>query len=105
MNNLLGKTLIQTMLVYFLLVNRINRTVAFVSTLSLMGMALSAGFFNLAVWGEANPLPKDLFQGGGPNNLRPGAPIPGCNSESHQGPPNDDIEGCFDTPVDPKDKH
>lgn len=35
---------------------------------------------------------------GNPNDFRPGPPIPSCNADFNQGPPNDTISGCRDTP-------
>jgi hypothetical protein len=48
------------------------------------------------------PVPKILFGGGyqGPNAYRTGPPIASCNAEFHQGPPDDSLRGCFDSPVD-----
>ena len=35
---------------------------------------------------------------GNPHDFRPGPPIPSCAADFHQGPPNDPIKGCRDTP-------
>ena len=42
------------------------------------------------------PVPKILFGGEyqGPNVYKPGPPIPSCNAEAHQGPPDDLLRGC-----------
>lgn len=45
--------------------------------------------------GKADP-PIGLF--GNPNDFRPGPPIPSCNADFNQGPPNDPLKGCRDTP-------
>jgi len=45
--------------------------------------------------GKADP-PIGLF--GNPNDFRPGPPIPSCAADFDQGPPNDPIKGCRDTP-------
>ena len=45
--------------------------------------------------GEADP-PIDLF--GNPHDFRPGPPIPSCNADFNQGPPDDQIKGCRVTP-------
>jgi hypothetical protein len=42
-----------------------------------------------------NP-PIGLF--GNPNDFRPGPPIPSCRADFNQGPPDDPIKGCRDTP-------
>ena len=49
------------------------------------------------------PVAKQLFGSGteGPNAFRPGPPIPSCNAQFHQGPPDDSIRGCMDSPVKP----
>ena len=31
---------------------------------------------------------------GNPHDFRPGPPIPSCNANFHQGPPDDPIKGC-----------
>jgi hypothetical protein len=73
--------------------------------ISLLSSAMVTGLpivsSDFTVWAEANPLPKDLFTGGGPNNLRPGPPVASCSGVFHQGPPDDDITGCFETPSKP----
>ena len=45
--------------------------------------------------GKADP-PIGLF--GNPNDFRPGPPIPSCNADFNQGPPDDPLKGCRDTP-------
>lgn len=35
---------------------------------------------------------------GNPHDFRPGPPIPSCNADFNQGPPNDTISGCRVTP-------
>jgi hypothetical protein len=48
---------------------------------------------------NAQPQPPiGLF--GNPNDFRPGPPIPSCNADFNQGPPNDTISGCRVTPGD-----
>ena len=36
---------------------------------------------------------------GNPNDFRRGPPIPSCNADLHQGPPDDPIKGCRDSPA------
>ena len=45
--------------------------------------------------GKADP-PIGLF--GNPHDFRPGPPIHSCNADFKQGPPDDPIKGCRDTP-------
>ena len=45
--------------------------------------------------GKADP-PIGIF--GNPHDFRPGPPIPSCNADFNQGPPDDLIKGCRDTP-------
>lgn len=45
--------------------------------------------------GKADP-PIGLF--GNPNDFRPGPPIPSCAADFKQGPPDDPLKGCRDTP-------
>lgn len=35
---------------------------------------------------------------GNPHDFRPGPPIPSCNAEFNQGPPDDPIKGCRTSP-------
>ena len=42
--------------------------------------------------------PPPIVHIGNPHDFRPGPPIPSCNANFHQGPPNDPIKGCKDTP-------
>jgi hypothetical protein len=72
-----------------------------ISLLITVMLMVPAALYNHIVWAEAHPLPKELFQGGGPKHLSPGAPVPSCNANGHQGPPDDDIRGCFETPSKP----
>jgi hypothetical protein len=45
--------------------------------------------------GKADP-PIGLF--GNPNDFRTGPPIPSCNADFNQGPSDDPLKGCRDTP-------
>jgi hypothetical protein len=45
--------------------------------------------------GKADP---PIGQFGNPNDFRPGPPIPSCNADFNQGPPDDPLKGCKDTP-------
>jgi hypothetical protein len=45
---------------------------------------------------KAQSPPIGLF--GNPHAYRPGPPIPSCNADFNQGPPDDPIKGCRDTP-------
>lgn len=45
--------------------------------------------------GKSDP---PIGQHGNPNDFRPGPPIPSCKADDHQGPPDDPIKGCKDTP-------
>jgi hypothetical protein len=40
--------------------------------------------------------PIGLF--GNPHDFRPGPPIPSCRADFNQGPPEDTIKGCRETP-------
>ena len=42
---------------------------------------------------------EDPVKIGNPHDFRPGPPIPSCNADFHQGPPDDDIKGCRDSPA------
>jgi hypothetical protein len=64
--------------------------VAFVMVLTVIAITISLSLVN------AKTPPIGLY--GNPNDFRPGPPIPSCNAEFNQGPPNDAISGCRVTP-------
>jgi hypothetical protein len=45
---------------------------------------------------RAQSPPIGLF--GNPHDFRTGPPIPSCNADFNQGPPDDTLKGCRDTP-------
>jgi hypothetical protein len=71
---------------------------AFMAIVGVMLMALSTTVVSVPIaraQGHADP-PIGLF--GNPNDFRPGPPIPSCNADFNQGPPDDPLKGCRDTP-------
>jgi hypothetical protein len=55
---------------------------------------VTATIFMSQVSAQAPPI--GLF--GNPHDFRTGPPIPSCNADFHQGPPDDTLKGCRETP-------
>jgi hypothetical protein len=60
----------------------------------LFSTIVTATISMLQVSAQAPPI--GLF--GNPHDFRTGPPIPSCNADFHQGPPDDTLKGCRETP-------
>lgn len=79
---------------YLALVNLMSPFITIASILVIVS-AFGVTAVSLSFASAQGP-PTGMF--GNPNDFRPGPPIPSCNADFHQGPPNDEISGCRETP-------
>jgi hypothetical protein len=70
-------------------------TTAIAAALALLGVVVEESVVSIPnASARANPVKI-----GNQNDFRLGPPIPSCNADLHQGPPDYPIKGCRDSPA------